>query len=95
MLQELFMPTYEYRCDSCRKNFEVFQKITEDPLKKCEDCGGSVQRLVNASHFILKGNGWYKTDYASKDLAPKNGKPACESSGSKPSCRSCPSNSES
>lgn len=95
MFQELFMPTYEYRCDKCGKNFEVFQKITDDPIRKCKECGGDVQRLINGSNFILKGNGWYKTDYASRDVSPKKETPACDARGSKPACQSCPANTES
>jgi putative FmdB family regulatory protein len=58
------MPTYEYNCKKCGP-FEHFQKITEDALKTCPQCGGEVERLISASAFHLKGGGWYKTDYAS------------------------------
>jgi len=60
------MPTYDYRCDKCKKAFEYFQKISEPPLKKCPDCGGDVKRLVSAATFALKGGGWYKDGYATK-----------------------------
>jgi putative FmdB family regulatory protein len=83
------VPTYEYRCDKCGKTFEVFQKITDDPVKKCQDCGGEVRRLVNATNFILKGNGWYKTDYAKKEV-PSKEVSSCDAGGSKPACQSCP-----
>ena len=89
------MPTYEYRCDKCGRTFEVFQKITDSPVETCRDCGGKVQRLVNATNFILKGNGWYKTDYAPKQPPASKEAPACSAGGSKPACQSCPSNSES
>ena len=84
------MPTYEYRCDKCGKTFEVFQKITDDPVRKCQDCGGEVQRLVNATNFILKGSGWYKTDYGKKEVPSKEVSPSCDAGGSKPACQSCP-----
>lgn len=58
------MPTYEYRCEKCKKEFELFQKISEPPLSKCPDCGGKVTRLVSAASFSLKGGGWYKDGYA-------------------------------
>ncbi|MBM3217301.1 MAG: zinc ribbon domain-containing protein [Candidatus Rokubacteria bacterium] len=59
------MPTYEYHCDGCGRDFEVRQRISEDPLKTCGVCGGSVRRLLSPAPFILKGAGWYVTDYPS------------------------------
>ncbi len=59
------MPTYEYQCGKCKKNFEYFQKISDPPITKCPDCGGPVKRLVSAASFALKGNGWYKDGYSS------------------------------
>lgn len=60
------MPIYEYRCEKCKKEFEIEQKISEAPLKKCPECGGKVTRLISNTSFILKGTGWYLTDYARK-----------------------------
>jgi putative FmdB family regulatory protein len=60
------VPTYEYECDACHRVFEVRQRITEDPLKTCDACGGAVHRLLSAAPFILKGEGWYVTDYPSE-----------------------------
>ncbi len=60
------MPIYEYRCQSCGKELEVTQRITEDPLALCPSCGGRLQRLISNTGFILKGTGWYATDYARK-----------------------------
>jgi len=62
---EFEMPIYEYQCSMCEKTFEIFQKITEDPLKKCPDCGGDVNRLISQTSFALKGGGWYKDGYTS------------------------------
>lgn len=59
------MPTYEYHCDGCGRDFEVKQRITEEPLKTCDVCGGGVRRLLSSAPFILKGEGWYVTDYPS------------------------------
>jgi putative FmdB family regulatory protein len=59
------VPTYEYHCDGCGRDFEVKQRISEDALKTCEVCGGAVRRLLSAAPFILKGEGWYVTDYPS------------------------------
>ena len=60
------VPTYEYQCDQCHRTFEVRQRITADPLTRCEACGGPVRRLLSAAPFILKGAGWYVTDYPSE-----------------------------
>lgn len=59
------MPTYEYQCDKCGRVFEVRQRISEAPLTTCDACGGPVRRLIAAAPFILKGEGWYVTDYPS------------------------------
>lgn len=61
------MPIYEYKCLKCQNEFEVMQKISEGPLKKCTSCGGPVKRLISRSSFHLKGSGWYMTDYARKN----------------------------
>lgn len=60
------MPTYEYQCTSCGREFEVRQRISEPALTVCEQCGGAVKRLLSAAPFILKGGGWYVTDYPSE-----------------------------
>ena len=60
------MPTYEYECPKCPRVFEVKQRITEPKLEICEICGGPIHRLLSATPFILKGGGWYVTDYPSE-----------------------------
>jgi len=60
------VPTYEYQCDKCGRTFEVRQRISEPPLESCEACGGKVHRLISSAPFILKGAGWYVTDYPSE-----------------------------
>jgi len=70
------MPTYEYEC-SKGHHFEVEQSITEPALKRCKLCRAKVRRLISASHFILKGSGWYADGYGS--AKPKAG--ASESGG--------------
>ena len=59
------MPIYEYKCPKCGV-VEAMQRITEAPLKKCPNCKSKVERMVSRSSFVLKGTGWYATDYASK-----------------------------
>ena len=60
------MPTYDYRCDQCQRTFEVWQRISAEPLTSCQSCGGPVRRLLAPAPFILKGGGWYVTDYPSE-----------------------------
>jgi putative FmdB family regulatory protein len=57
------MPIYEYHCKKCGV-FEVTQRITESPLAVCPTCEGDVRRLISHTSFVLKGSGWYATDYA-------------------------------
>jgi putative FmdB family regulatory protein len=61
------MPIYEYRCEKCGREFEEWQKITDPAIDKCSACGGKASRLISHSSFVLKGTGWYVTDYARKD----------------------------
>lgn len=61
------MPTYEYECLDCGYVFEVFQKITDKPLEKCNNCNGKLKRLIGTgSGIIFKGSGFYATDYRKK-----------------------------
>ncbi|HKV54254.1 MAG TPA: zinc ribbon domain-containing protein, partial [Candidatus Binataceae bacterium] len=64
------MPIYEYNCKKCGV-FEATQRITESPLGKCPTCGGKVSRLISHTSFVLKGSGWYATDYARSNGAAK------------------------
>ena len=75
------MPIYEYKCKKCGQ-FEVTRKITDRPLSRCPTCKGKVKKLISHTSFQLKGTGWYITDYARKDKAPKGEKaPAAEAKG--------------
>ncbi len=82
------MPTYEYQCEQCRRTFEIRQRITEEPLRRCDECGGPLQRLLSPAPFILKGEGWYVTDYPSQ--ARKKALEA-EKSGTKTNAKEAPS----
>ncbi len=71
------MPIYEYQCFECKKIMEVIQK-SDDPAPLCH---GAMKRLVSNTSFILKGTGWYVTDYGHKkkpkpsaDKKPSTGK---------------------
>lgn len=61
------MPTYEYECLRCGYRFEEFQKMSDEPVKRCPQCRGKVKRLIGAgSGIIFKGSGFYATDYGRK-----------------------------
>ena len=58
------MPIYEYACKSCDHTLDALQKISDDPLVDCPECGeAALKRLLSAPRFRLKGEGWYETDF--------------------------------
>ncbi|GJQ58542.1 MAG: zinc ribbon domain-containing protein [Candidatus Scalindua sp. AMX11] len=63
------MPTYDYRCNACNHEFELFHSIKDKPIKKCPKCKKlTVERLIGAgSTIIFKGSGFYQTDYRSDE----------------------------
>jgi putative FmdB family regulatory protein len=61
------MPIYEYACEDCGKLCEVIQKVTDEPISTCQECSGQMHKLISQTSFILKGAGWYVTDYASPE----------------------------
>ncbi len=62
------MPTYEYRCRDCGREFEVFQRMSDRPGAPCPACGAASQRLISGGAGLLfKGDGFYITDYRSDD----------------------------
>jgi putative FmdB family regulatory protein len=70
------MPIYEYRCDSCGQHLEVLQKMSDAPQTTCKHCGAdALQRVMSRTSFVLKGSGWYATDYgANASKAPAGDK---------------------
>ena len=60
------MPIYEYKCLDCGMHVEKMQKVSDEPLKICENCGGKMEKQWSRSGFQFKGEGWYVTDYADK-----------------------------
>jgi len=80
------MPTYEYRCDRCGHQFELFQKISDPPETNCPRCEGSVRRLIGpGAGLIFKGSGFYATDYRSPEYKEKQKAERGDSSGGTPS----------
>src|SRR3954467_15923127 len=80
------MPTYDYSCDACNHEFEVFESITAEPQKKCPKCKkNKLRRLFGAGGgLIFKGSGFYQTDYRGESYkkAAEADKPKSESSDS-------------
>ena len=65
------MPIYEYLCENCGKELEKIQKISEDPLLDCPECGKArLRKKISAVGFQLKGTGWYATDVKDKPKTP-------------------------
>lgn len=60
------MPLYEYECTRCGHRFELLQKVSDEPRKRCPECRGKVERLISAPAIRFKGTGWYVTDYSEK-----------------------------
>ena len=81
------MPIYEYACASCDHHLEALQKMSEDPLVFCPECGEeSLRKKVSAAAFVLKGSGWYETDFKNSGKEkPKDAKAGDGQSASKTS----------
>jgi len=78
------MPVYEYACEKCKHEFEVEQRISDDPVRTCPKCRArKVKRLISRTSFVLKGSGWYSDLYASPG-AKKDGESKPAESGDKP-----------
>ncbi len=71
------MPIYEYRCENGHL-FEVMQKITDDPVTACEECGSPVQRVFHPVAVHFKGSGFYNTDYGTSKRKREMEKSASE-----------------
>jgi putative FmdB family regulatory protein len=63
------MPTYVYRCDDCGHQFELFQRMSDDPVDTCPGCGSKVRRVIHPVGVVFKGSGWYITDSRAKNSA--------------------------
>ena len=78
------MPIYEYKCDNDHV-FDVMQKMSEDALTECVECGAPAQRVLTAPAVHFKGSGFYNTDYGKRKGAGSNGGTDGSSSESKSS----------
>jgi putative FmdB family regulatory protein len=79
------MPMYDYRCLACGYEAEIEQRITEPALTTCTSCGQeSLQRVISAAGgFVLKGTGFYNTDYKNNNRAKSDSKKSAETSTEK------------
>src|SRR5579864_4961126 len=57
------MPTYDYLCQTCSHRFETWQKMTDEPLTTCPECGSHIRRVLYPAGVVFKGSGFYKTDH--------------------------------
>ncbi|MGN6485340.1 MAG: FmdB family zinc ribbon protein [Thermomicrobiales bacterium] len=92
------MPTYAYRCTACAHEFEAVQKMSDNPLSTCPECGAPIKRVIFPAGIVFKGDGWYITDSRKKndakakstttassgDGADSSGKPPSDSKESAP-----------
>ena len=60
------MPTYEYRCRDCGHSFEIVQKMSDEPLTHCPECGGTLRKVFAPPAISFKGSGFYATDHGKK-----------------------------
>jgi putative FmdB family regulatory protein len=67
------LPTYEYRCDSCDRNFDIVQSFHDEPLTACPTCCSPVRKVFGNVGIVFKGSGFYKTDSRSGTAATKDG----------------------
>jgi putative FmdB family regulatory protein len=86
------MPIYEYRCERGH-TFEVMQRMTDDPLERCEEHGTPVQRVFHPVAVHFKGSGFYNTDYGKKKSDSGSSDSSSSSSSSKDSTSSSKSKS--
>lgn len=67
------MPIYEYQCKQCGTVFEEWQSGFEERELPCPECQGASARMISNTSFVLKGSGWYVTDYAGKNPSKSDG----------------------
>jgi len=81
------VPIYEYKCENGHV-FDVIQKMSDDPLTECEECGAPAERVLHPVAVHFKGSGFYNTDYGKKKGGGAAGDGAKESKGSESSSSS-------
>jgi len=84
------MPIHEYRCRKCEAVVERIEGMHDKPMKKCPSCDGKVDQMISSSAFVLKGTGWYATDYGTKSHDNGNGNGKRGPKEKEPAAASCP-----
>src|SRR3979490_1192671 len=82
------VPTYTYTCTSCNNHVEKRQSFTDPPLTTCEECGGTLRKIIHPVGIVFKGSGWYVTDSRSSKAStngPSSSTDSDSSSSSKDS----------
>jgi putative FmdB family regulatory protein len=64
------VPTYEYTCRDCGHTFDIVQKMTDEPLTVCPECGGTLRKVFAVPAIAFKGSGFYATDHGKKAKQP-------------------------
>ena len=83
------MPIYAYACKECDHTLDALQKIADDPLVDCPECGKpALRRLLSAPRFRLKGQGWYETDFKKDNQRNLHGEKEPSKPAEKPSEKS-------
>jgi len=88
------VPIYEYKCDNGHV-FDVMQKMSEEPLTECVECGAPAHRVLTAPAVHFKGSGFYNTDYGKRKGGASNGSSSDSSSSDSKSSSSDSSSSSS
>src|SRR5712691_10534864 len=81
----LSVPTYTYTCTACNEMIEKRQSFTDPPLTTCEQCGGTLRKVIHPVGIVFKGSGWYITDSRSSKSSSTSGSSGSSDSGSKES----------
>src|SRR5438477_13020176 len=79
------VPTYTYKCTACDEVIEKRQRFSDAPLTTCEQCGGTLRKVIHAVGIVFKGSGWYITDSRSASSASSNGRSTAENTSEKAS----------
>ncbi len=87
------MPIYEYVCEACEQTHDALQKMSDDPLTDCPNCGKSaLTKKLSAPGFRLSGSGWYETDFKSgnkRNVADNKDNSSASHSCSSGGCSAC------
>ena len=70
------MPTYEYLCRACGHTFEIVQKMSDDALSICPECGGELRKVFAPPTITFKGSGFYATDHGKKTKTSSGAEPS-------------------